>query len=163
MHAGRVSEDVKAEQMVCPAGLFPRTIARLIDSAICAGSAGLAVAAGVDTDSWVVAVVAITVFLAYEAGTLVVWGATPGKLLLRLRVYNFDGGAQLSPGRAAGRVGMYTLISAIPCGIGPVVLLVSAVNDPSGWHRATHDRAAGTVVVKSAGRFTADASSGAGL
>ncbi|HUR74335.1 MAG TPA: RDD family protein [Sporichthya sp.] len=141
-------ECADADELVTAAGLVQRVVARVIDTALCAGGAGLAVLAGADTESWVVAVVAVAVFLAYEAGTLVVWGATPGKLLLGLRVFAFDGGRQLSFGRAAGRVGMYTLVGAVPCGIGQVIMLVTAANDPSGWHRAWHDRAAGTVVVR---------------
>lgn len=151
MHAwsvAEVREASDADGLVAVAGWVRRAVARAIDSGLCAGAVGLVLLAGADSTNWTVVAVLIACVALYEVASLVLWGATPGKLLLGLRVFRFPGGGRISLGNAAGRFGIFTLVGALPCSIGAVILLVSAANDPSGWRRAWHDRAAGTVVVK---------------
>ncbi len=104
--------------------------------------------AGADTTKWTVVGILLGAVFAYEVVAVARWGTTVGKLLLGLRVLRFHGGSNPGSGRATGRVGAYWLIGAIPCGIGPLILLVTTATDHSGWRRGWHDRAAGTVVVE---------------
>lgn len=139
------------EEFVAVAGLWRRLVARLIDTGIMVGTIGLVILAGVPNDHWALAVFGLTGVFMYDVGMLLVWGATVGKLLLRLRVYTWDAGEQLTAGRALGRTVAYYAVSALPCSIGQVIVLVSANNDSSGWQRSWHDRVAGTVVVRVSG------------
>lgn len=137
-----------ADDRVLVAGLVRRFLARMIDTGLCLGVVGVVLLAGADSTDWRTAAVLVGCVLVYEVAALTLWGATLGKLALGPRVLRFPGGFDLTAGRAAGRVGLFHLIGALPCGLGSVILVVTAVNDPSGWRRPWHDRGAGTVVVK---------------
>ncbi len=142
-----VREDSDADGLVAVGGWVRRVSSRLIDSGLCAGAAGLILLAGAETH-WTVVAVLIACVVLYEVVFLALWGATLGKLLLQLRVLRFPGGGPLSLGAAAGRFALFSVISALPCSIGPLILLATAAKDTSGWRRGWHDRGAGTVVVK---------------
>jgi uncharacterized RDD family membrane protein YckC len=77
--------------------------------------------------------------VAYNAGFVERFGATPGKLLLKLRVVQ-AGGEPLGPGRAFARASA-ELLSGWTCYIG---YLVALFNDE---HRALHDMICNTRVV----------------
>lgn len=82
----------------------------------------------------------ILFIIAYNAGFVERFGATPGKLLLRLRVVRANG-EPLGPGRAFARA-FAELLSYGICYIGYFLALF---NDE---HRALHDMICGTRVVQ---------------
>jgi uncharacterized RDD family membrane protein YckC len=88
-----------------------------------------------------------TVSLVYDWG-LVWWrGQTLGKMLLKVRVVDVEGGR---PGfsRAGIRAAVPTAVQLVPYGVGGILLLVVylwAVLDPN--RQGLHDKAAGTLVV----------------
>jgi uncharacterized RDD family membrane protein YckC len=74
-------------------------------------------------------------------------GATPGKMLLRIRVVDARGGGPLCHRQAAARAAFFGLPQTIPL-LGNMLALfesLAARTDP--WKRALHDRSAGTLVV----------------
>lgn len=73
------------------------------------------------------------------------WQATPGKMLLSLRVVDADSGKTLSVGQAAARYVCY-FISALPLCLG--FIWVGVDRRKQGWH----DKIAQTVVVRSKDR-----------
>ena len=82
---------------------------------------------------------------------LLVWliatrGWTPGKRALGLRVVRVEDGRRLGWGRALGRMLMLGLIAGSTFGVGAVVLLLLARQDPQG--RAAHDKSAKAIVVR---------------
>jgi uncharacterized RDD family membrane protein YckC len=73
--------------------------------------------------------------------------ATPGKMLLHLRIVDADTGGNLSLGQSIGRYFAYFL-SIIPCGLG--LLWVAFDSRKQGWH----DKLAHTVVIRDKQRGT---------
>lgn len=83
---------------------------------------------------------------AFEAFMLIHYGATPGKLILKLRVTNFDG-SKLGTGQAIIRCVWSTFITLIPV-IGFLLYIIEcsfAASDPE--KRALHDRMFQTRVI----------------
>lgn len=72
-------------------------------------------------------------------------GATPGKLAMSARVVDADTGEALRPGQAALRYFGY-ILSALPLGVG--FLWIGLDRKKQGWH----DKIAGTVVIRPAGK-----------
>jgi uncharacterized RDD family membrane protein YckC len=87
--------------------------------------------------SWVLPSVAVIVFWIYRS-------ATPGKMMLSLRIVDARSGAAPGPGQSIGRYFGY-FVSIIPMFMG----LIWVAFDPrkQGWH----DKLAGTVVLRSRG------------
>ncbi len=140
------------------ANLSTRFWARLVDGLLLAvPSVALVVAVGdveaggVDLPFWAVASTALLAAL-YEIGFIAMSGQTIGKRLLRIQVVDVASGHPPALGGASIRYLVPSVPSLVP-GVGPLIgLLVylSAVWSPTrqGWH----DRAAGTVVVRTAAR-----------
>ena len=140
------------------ANIGTRFWARLVDQLVLALPLGfLIIAYGevaggrVDTPLWV-DVATFSIVAVYEIGFVAMTGQTLGKRLLKIQVVDVATGRPPGLGGATIR----HLVAGIPAqlpGVGPVLgLLVylSAVWSPTrqGWH----DRAAGTVVVRTAAR-----------
>jgi uncharacterized RDD family membrane protein YckC len=85
--------------------------------------------------SWLLPSLAVIAFWMYRS-------ATPGKMILGLRIVDAQSGAVLGLGQSAGRYLGY-FVSTIPLFMG----LVWVAFDPrkQGWH----DKLAGTVVIRS--------------
>ena len=84
--------------------------------------------------SYVLPAVAVMVFWAFRQ-------ATPGKMLLSLRIVDAATGGAPSVGQCVGRYFGY-FVSALPLGLG--LLWVAFDKRKQGWH----DKLAGTVVIK---------------
>lgn len=84
--------------------------------------------------SWVLPAVATILFWMYRQ-------ATPGKMLLSVRIQDANTGAKLSLGQSVGRYLGY-FVSTIPLGLG--LIWVAFDKKKQGWH----DKLAHTVVVK---------------
>jgi uncharacterized RDD family membrane protein YckC len=97
--------------------------------------AGIAAIAG--------AVVVVWFVFALATG---LWGATPGKALLGLRVLSAADTRPIGVGRALLR-GLVVGVATIPLGFGTAALALTAMVDPSGWRRGWHDLRADSVVV----------------
>ncbi|WP_052809549.1 RDD family protein [Streptomonospora alba] len=157
-----------------PAGLGRRVAARLIDLVVLAGIAMLFSALVVNTlpgaedplrmamlPAVVLSVGLFAIYLAYEAAFTAVYGATPGKLYLGLRV------AAADPSVSAPRAGAVAVLkrsvvlyASVLLNFVPVVsflaLIVSVYAVISAFfdrprHRGLHDRAGGTAVVGGSG------------
>lgn len=90
--------------------------------------------------SWVAPAVAVIAFWLYRQ-------ATPGKMVLSLRVVDASTGGALSVGQSVGRyLGYY--VSTIPLLLG--LIWVAFDRRKQGWH----DKLAGTVVIRSKARGT---------
>jgi uncharacterized RDD family membrane protein YckC len=85
--------------------------------------------------SWVFPAVAVILFWIYQS-------ATPGKMVVKIKIVDARSGGQPSKGRFIGRYMAY-YVSAIPLGLG--LLWVAFDKRKQGWH----DKLAGTVVVRS--------------
>jgi len=85
-------------------------------------------------------IVSVALSLFYEAFFLVQYGATPGKMVLRLKVITPDGG-RISWGRAIGRY-FAKWLSGITLGIGYIMAGFDSEK------RALHDYIAGTRVIR---------------
>ena len=77
---------------------------------------------------------------AYEVYFLTTKGATPGKLILNLKVIRSDGGP-ISAGRAAGRY-FASVLSSLTFGIG---YIIAGIDDQK---RAMHDHICDTRVIR---------------
>lgn len=90
--------------------------------------------------TWVAPAVAVIAFWLYRQ-------ATPGKMVLALRVVDAETGSTLSIGQSIGRyLGYY--VSMIPLCLG--LIWVGIDSRKQGWH----DKLAGTVVIRSKARGT---------
>lgn len=85
--------------------------------------------------SWVMPAVAVILFWVYRQ-------ATPGKMLLSLRIQDANNGGGLSWGQSIGRYLSY-FVATLPLGLG--LIWVAFDKKKQGWH----DKLAHTVVVKS--------------
>ena len=98
-------------------------------------------------DVWATFVI-VFIQIAYNTVCVGVWGATVGKLALRLRVVRQDDGGRVAFNAAAIRALIPAAASLIPVvGIAaPFVIYMRAFFHPlrKGWH----DQAAGTIVVR---------------
>ncbi|MEV0778192.1 RDD family protein [Streptomyces sp. NPDC050428] len=90
-------------------------------------------------------VISLVVFLFYVPISTHLWGATPGKLALRLRVINYHLGAPVSPSRSWGRFLVHALFVPLCWGI---VFLVDHLWILREEGRALHDKVSGTTVVR---------------
>ena len=90
--------------------------------------------------TWILPVIAVIWFWVAKQ-------ATPGKMLLSLRVVDAKTGGSLSVGQSIARYLGY-FVSAIPFGLG--LIWVGIDSKKQGWH----DKIAGTVVVRSKQRGT---------
>lgn len=88
--------------------------------------------------SWVAPAIAVIAFWLYRQ-------ATPGKMVLSLRVVDADTGGTLSVGQSVGRYLAY-YVSMIPLLLG--FIWVAFDRRKQGWH----DKLAGTVVIRSKAR-----------
>ena len=119
-------------------GFWIRLLAWVIDAAIITGG-DAAIELAMD-DAVVTAIVELVAGVAYTIGFWLVAAATPGKMILGLRIVMADG-RRLQPGAALVRyVGTY--ISAILIFIGYLMIAFRADK------RALHDLIAGTMVIR---------------
>ena len=88
--------------------------------------------------SWVLPAVAVILFWVYRQ-------ATPGKMLLSLRIQDANSGGRLSWGQSIGRYLAY-FVATLPLCLG--LIWVAFDKKKQGWH----DKLAHTVVVKSTAR-----------
>lgn len=140
------------------ADISTRFWARLVDglllaipSVVLIATAGDVSAGSIDLPFWAVAATALLA-AAYEIGFIAMTGQTPGKRALRIQVVDVGTGRPPGLGGATIRYLVPSVPALLP-GVGPLLgLLVylSALWSPTrqGWH----DRAAGTVVVRTAAR-----------
>jgi len=113
--------------------------AALVGSVIRTTALGARPAAGVAVMIGLVYLLSTAIAASYEAFFVNRMGATPGKLILKLKVVRPDGG-QVSLGRAFGRY-FAKLLSGIILSIG---YIIAAFDDQK---RALHDRIADTRVI----------------
>jgi uncharacterized RDD family membrane protein YckC len=156
--------DVPPAAAGTPAGLLRRGVAYLVDAVVLGGWLLLvaAVVAGVRVAQPLVPEAAgVELFGPLDPAAMAPWvaaawlplaglyavafvaleGATPGKMVLRLRVQGADGGP-VGLRAAVVREGVAALLTALTAGLAHLAAAVS----PEG--RAFHDRAGGTVVVR---------------
>ncbi|PDP85175.1 hypothetical protein CQJ94_24580 [Glycomyces fuscus] len=84
----------------------------------------------------------------YDWLYLVAWGRTLGKMMVGIKVVSAADGGRLSQGQAMGRSAFFGFPQSLP-GVGHIFTLaesMAALGDPR--RRALHDRAAGTVVIR---------------
>ena len=115
------------------AGLGRRTAAVMIDWLIAYGLAGLGLATGVFSQSFLATAV-LLIWFALGVASVRLFGFTPGQYLLGLRVASVDNRLHVGTGRAAAR----GLLSAL--------VLPALFTDSDG--RGFHDRLTGTAVVR---------------
>ncbi|MUL43860.1 RDD family protein [Streptomonospora sp. PA3] len=177
-----MSEDTPAER---PAGLLRRVAARLIDLVVLTGIALLFSALVVNTvpgaadpmrmemaPLLVLSVGLFAIYLAYETAFTALYGATPGKLYLRLRLVAADPAVGAPRAGAAAvlkrSVVLYisVLLNFVPIA-GFIALVVSVYAVISAFfdrprHRGLHDKAGGTAVVSGTTADAAPRGGGAG-
>lgn len=138
-----------------PAGLERRFYAFVLDrlllwSLYAAASTGAA-AWFLRDERWLpgVAVIAGTVLLLGVAGVVVVglWGLSPGKAALGLRVLDAETGRPLGIPRALLRWLVLAVATLPTFGFGAAALAWTALADPTGRRRGWHDLRAGSLVV----------------
>ncbi len=134
-----------------PATLEQRCTGHLLDLLLAWGLvlAAIVVAAvrpGTAAAPWLV-VGACGLVLAGGAGCLVATGATPGLALAGARVVDEVGGGRPGWVPALARAGILFVAGPPTLGVGAVLLARSVARDPSGHHRAWHDRRTGTRVL----------------
>lgn len=84
----------------------------------------------------------------YDWLYLVTWGRTLGKMIVGIKVIDAGGGDRLGQKQAVVRSSLFCLPQTLPC-LGNIVSLGLAMGMLSDDRaRAVHDRAAGTLVVK---------------
>jgi uncharacterized RDD family membrane protein YckC len=139
------------------------TIVTVISTAIAAGSStgtDEELAAGVFSGVGLfigVAVVSVLVIYAYEAVMIGFWGATLGKMIMKVKVVKPRNGAvpgigaglvrYLIPGVVAFLFGLIPFVGVFLGEIGAIICFLSATFDSSGRRQGWHDKIAGTVVV----------------
>jgi uncharacterized RDD family membrane protein YckC len=87
------------------------------------------------------------VFLAYQIALVALRGATPGKMILGMRIVRTENG-QVPGWIPAILRWLIPFIGAFFCGIGQVVVYLSPFFDSSGRRQGWHDMAAKTVVIR---------------
>ena len=115
------------------AGLGRRTAAVMIDWLIAYGLAGLGLATGVFSQSFLATAV-LLIWFALGVASVRLFGFTPGQYLLGLRVASVDNRLHVGTGRAAAR------------GLLIALVLPALFTDSDG--RGFHDRLTGTAVVR---------------
>ena len=96
-----------------------------------------------------VAAIAGTVLLVWLVGSMLVgiFGLTPGKALVGIRVLSFEDARPVGLLRAMLRTLVLGLATVPTLGFGAAALAWTAMVDPSGWRRGWHDLRTGSVVV----------------
>lgn len=169
--AGPVADyiEIPGKGVVQLASIGQRAIARILDSVILGivlgvligvGTAIFAAAASSGSDEAIlggfgaffgIMGLAIVIIYAYEAVMIGFWGATLGKMIMKIKVVKPTGGAV--PGIGAGVVrylipGLAALIPFVGW-LGTLFCFISASFDNSGRRQGWHDKVANTVVVTS--------------
>ena len=84
----------------------------------------------------------------YDWLYLIAWGRTIGKMIVGIKVVNAADGGRLGQGQVIGRSAVFCLPQSLPC-VGHLFSLVESVTMlGDDRERALHDRAAGTLVVR---------------
>jgi uncharacterized RDD family membrane protein YckC len=96
-----------------------------------------------------VAAIAGTVLMVWLLGSMLVclFGLTPGKALVGIRVLSFEDARPIGLLRAMLRTLLLGVATLPTLGFGAAALAWTAMVDPSGWRRGWHDLRTGTVVV----------------
>jgi uncharacterized RDD family membrane protein YckC len=75
--------------------------------------------------------VTIVVYLLYYVGFNTALGATPGKLILGMRILKTDG-SKIGVGTALGRYLLQSIFAMLTCGLAYIAILLNDEN--RGWH-----------------------------
>ena len=96
-----------------------------------------------------VAAIAGTVLMVWLIGSMLVglFGLTPGKALVGIRVLSFEDARPIGLLRAMLRTLILGVATVPTLGFGAAALAWTAMVEPSGWRRAWHDLRTGSVVV----------------
>jgi uncharacterized RDD family membrane protein YckC len=96
-----------------------------------------------------VAAIAGTVLLVWLLASMLVglFGLTPGKALVGIRVLSFEDARPIGVSRAMLRCLILGVATLPTLGFGAAALAWTAMVDPSGWRRGWHDLRTGSVVV----------------
>ena len=96
-----------------------------------------------------VAAIAGTVLMVWLIGSMLVglFGLTPGKALVGIRVLSFEDARPIGLLRAMLRTLILGVATVPTLGFGAAALAWTAMVDPSGWRRGWHDLRTGSVVV----------------
>ncbi|MGW0631696.1 RDD family protein [Streptomyces sp. NPDC002758] len=87
-------------------------------------------------------------FIFYDVIFVTALGATPGKMILGMRIVNSRTGQKPSFGPALVRWGFPIGLGYITCGLGYILIVISPFFDGTGQLRGWHDKAANTLVIK---------------
>ena len=105
----------------------------------------------IDTDrvaAGIAAIVGVVVLVWLLSATLLgLWGVTPGKAMLGLRVVGPEDGLPIGVPRALLRTLVLGLATLPTLGFGAAALAWTALTDPTGERRGWHDRRAASMVV----------------
>jgi uncharacterized RDD family membrane protein YckC len=124
---------------------------RLIAWGVCGGEAYVAYTTLIEPGRlWTgVAAIAGTVLMVGLLNSMMVglFGLTPGKALVGIRVLSFEEARPIGVLRAILRTLLLGVATLPTLGFGAAALAWTAMVDPSGWRRGWHDLRTGTVVV----------------
>src|SRR4029078_5448038 len=147
------AEELTTEHLVAGADrrFYAFVIDRIIAWGIFAGEAYVAYVALIEPGHlWTgIAATAGTVLLVGLISSMLVglYGLTPGRAMLGLRVLSAEDARPVGVPRATLRPLLVGVSTLPPLGFGAAALAWTAMVDPSGWRRGWHDLRTGTVVV----------------
>jgi uncharacterized RDD family membrane protein YckC len=147
------TEQVTTEHLVAGPDrrFYAFVVDRLIAWGICGGEAYAAYTTLIEPGHvWTgVAAIAGTVLLVGLITSMLVglYGITPGKALVGIRVLDADDARPIGVLRAMLRTFLLGVATLPTLGFGAAALAWTAVADPSGWRRGWHDLRTGSVVV----------------
>jgi uncharacterized RDD family membrane protein YckC len=126
-------------------------IDRLLGWGICGGEAYAAYTTVIEPGhlwSGVAAIVGTVLMVGLLSSMLVgLYGLTPGKALVGIRVLSADDARPIGVPRAILRTLLLGVATLPTLGFGAAALAWTAMADPSGWRRGWHDLRVGSVVV----------------
>jgi uncharacterized RDD family membrane protein YckC len=126
-------------------------IDRIVAWGVCGGEAYAAYTSLIEPGRvWTgVAAIAGTVLLVGLLSSMLVglFGVTPGKALVGIRVLSFEDARPIGVWRAMLRTLLLGVATLPTLGFGAAALAWTAMVDPSGWRRGWHDLRTGSVVV----------------
>jgi uncharacterized RDD family membrane protein YckC len=149
----RATEELTTEHLVAGPDrrFYAFVIDRIIAWGIFAAEAYVAYVALIEPgDLWTgIAAIVGTVVLVWLITSMLVglYGLTPGKAMLGLRVLSADNARPIGVLKAMLRTFMLGLAGLPTLGFGAAALAWTAMVDPSGWRRGWHDLRTGSVVV----------------
>ena len=129
------------------AGMFATTRVCTVDPNTGVLSSGCGQAAGLGIASFFGIFFAYAIFaVLYEVGFTATRGATPGKMIMKLKIVLQENGQVPGWGPAAIRW-VIPFVGSFVCGIGQLVVYLSMMFDNSGRNQGWHDKAAHDLVI----------------